>query len=126
MTAITDRHGVQYGTPEHKLKVKKRDDLQLEFEEMLGTNGVFIYPAHPTVALYHNEAIVRPFNFSYTAIFNVLRLPSTTVPLGLGPKEGLPIGLQIVANRNNDRLCLAVASELEQAFNGWVKPKTIA
>lgn len=126
LTAITDRIGVKYGTPEYHMKVKERDDLRREFQEMLGTNGVFIYPTHPTVAPYHNEPISRAFNFSYTAIINVLGLPATAVPLGLGQKEGLPIGLQIVANRNQDRLCLAVASELERAFGGWVAPKITA
>lgn len=126
LTAITDRIGVKHGSPEYFLKVKERDDLRQEFQEMLGTNGVFIYPTHPTVAPYHNEPIIKPFNFSYTAIINVLGLPATAVPLGLGPKEGLPIGLQIVANRNQDRLCLAVASELERAFGGWVAPKITA
>lgn len=63
MTAITDRIGVKYGTPEYYEKVKERDELRREFEELLGTNGVFIYPTHPTVAPYHNEPIARAFNF---------------------------------------------------------------
>lgn len=125
MTAITDRIGVQYGTPEYHLEVEEKNDLVHEFEEMLGNNGVFIYPTHPTVAPYHNEPIARAFNFSYTAIINTLGLPATAVPLGIG-SEGLPIGLQVVANRNQDRLCLAVASELERAFGGWVAPKITA
>lgn len=126
MTAVTDRLGIQHGTPQYYEKVKERDDLRREFEEMLGTDGVFIYPTHPTVAPYHNEPIVRPFNFSYTGIINVLGFPATAVPLGLGKKEGLPIGVQIIANRNQDRLCLAVASELERCFGGWVAPKITA
>lgn len=126
MTAITDRMGIQHGTPEYYEKVKQRDDLRREIEELLGNDGVFIYPTHPTVAPYHNEPIFRAFNFSYTAIINVLGFPSTAVPLGLGKKEGLPIGVQIVANRNQDRLCLAVASELERCFGGWVAPKITA
>lgn len=125
MTAITDRLGVQHGTPEYELMVNEKNDLVQEFQDMLGSNGVFIYPTHPTVAPYHNEPIVRPFNFSYTAIINTLGLPATAVPLGIG-SEGLPIGLQVVANRNNDRLCLAVASELERAFGGWSAPKITA
>lgn len=125
MTAITDRVDVQYGTPAFYQKVQEKNDLMHEFEEMLGNNGVFIYPTHPTVAPYHNEPIVRAFNFSYTAIINTLCLPATAVPLGIG-SEGVPIGLQVVANRNQDRLCLAVACELERAFGGWVAPEIIA
>lgn len=72
---LAERHGVKYGSPEFHMKVKERDDLRREFDDMLGTNGVFIYPTHPTVAPYHNEPIIRAFNFSYTAIINLLGLP---------------------------------------------------
>lgn len=125
MTAITERIDVQYGTPEYYQKVQEKNDLMHEFDQMLGNNGIFIYPTHPTVAPYHNEPIVRAFNFSYTAIINTLGLPATAVPLGIG-SEGVPIGLQVIANRNQDRLCLAVACELERAFGGWVAPKITA
>lgn len=122
INAIEEKIGIQYGSPKHQLKVKQRNELRKQFEEMLGETGVFIYPTHPTIAPYHKEPITRGFNLSYTGIFNVLGFPSTAVPLGLG-KEGLPIGVQIVANHNQDRLCLAVACELERAFGGWVQPE---
>ncbi|KAL5285666.1 FAAH2.2 family protein [Megaselia abdita] len=111
-----------YGTSRHKQLVEKRNLLREEIKWLLGDNGVLIYPTNPTVALYHKETLVRPYNFSYTAIFNILGFPSTSVPLGLGTKENLPTGVQIVANINQDRLCLAVAEELEKAFGGWVSP----
>lgn len=120
--AVQQSFNLKYDTPEYHQRVKECNELRHEFEEMLGENGVFIYPTHPTVAPYHNESIPRAYNCGYTAIFNVLGLPCTAVPLGLGTTERLPIGLQIVANRNQDRLCLAVASELEKAFGGWVAP----
>lgn len=63
-------------------------------QDMLGENGVFLYPTHPTAAPMHNETYVKPFNFSYTGIINVLGLPATACPLGLN-KEGLPIGIQV-------------------------------
>lgn len=90
---------------------------------MLGSDGVFIYPTAPQPALYHYETIVKPFDFAYTSIFNVLGLPATHCPMGLN-KEGLPIGIQVIAGRNQDRLTIAVARELEKAFNGWVPPPT--
>lgn len=125
LTAITDNTGVKHGSAKHQNLVKQRDELLKEFEQMLGDDGVFIYPTHPTVAPYHNEPIARFLNFSYTAIFNVLGLPVCNIPLGLG-REGLPIGIQVVANVNQDRLCLAVACELERAFGGWVAPEILA
>lgn len=41
-------------------------------------------------------------------------------------RHGLPIGVQVIANEDNDRLCLAVARELEKAFGGWVPPEVEA
>lgn len=84
-------------------------------------NGVLLCPSSPTVAGYHYSAFFRPFNFAYWAIFNVLKLPVTQVPLGLS-EDGLPIGIQVVAGKNQDHLCLAVAEELGKAFGGWVPP----
>lgn len=125
LTCFAEDNGVKFGSEKHKYLVKKRDDLRLEMQKMLGDNGVFLYPTHPTVAPYHNEPIARTFNFTYTAIINVLGFPATTIPLGLG-KEGLPLGIQVVANFNQDRLCLAVAAELERVFGGWVAPEILA
>lgn len=102
----------------------KEEKLFAQFEAMLGTDGVFLFPTHPTVASYHSEPILHFGNISYTTIANLLGLPSTAVPMGIG-RGGLPIGLQVIAGRNQDRLCLAVAKELETAFGGWREPGTI-
>ncbi|CAG9788728.1 unnamed protein product [Diatraea saccharalis] len=122
LTAISDRTGAQFGSEKYKYYLKVRDHLEKIFTDMLGENGVFLYPTHPTPAPYHNEPLLKAFNFSYTAIINCLGLPVTTVPLGLG-REGLPIGIQVVSNHNNDRLCFAVAEELDRTFGGWVEPQ---
>ncbi|KFV71594.1 Fatty-acid amide hydrolase 2, partial [Struthio camelus australis] len=95
--------------------------LQAEMETLLGPDGVLLYPSHPTVAPRHHSPLCMPFNFAYTAIFNVLGLPVTQCPLGLS-SEGLPLGIQLVAAAYNDHLTLAVARYLEKAFGGWVFP----
>ncbi|KAL0821758.1 hypothetical protein ABMA28_005180 [Loxostege sticticalis] len=122
ITALSDHTGAEYGDEKYKYHVALKEKLEKEFAEMLGDDGVFLYPTHPTPALYHNEPLMRPFNFSYTGIINCLGLPATSVPLGLG-REGLPIGIQVVSNLNNDRLCFAVAEELEKGFGGWIEPQ---
>ncbi|XP_017783410.1 PREDICTED: fatty-acid amide hydrolase 2 [Nicrophorus vespilloides] len=121
-TALLENTGPGNGSETYRKYVLMRDHFRMEMKDMLGDDGVFIYPTHPTPAPYHNEPLFKPFNFSYTGIFNVLTLPATHIPMGLS-KSGLPIGVQVVANDKNDRLCLAVARELEKAFGGWVPPQ---
>lgn len=122
LTALVEKLGTKHGSSKHTYLVEQRDRLKTELEDLLGDNGVFLYPTHPTPAPYHNEPTFKPFNFSYTGIINVLGFPATHCPMGLN-HEGLPIGLQVVSNNKNDRLCLAVARELEKAFGGWVPPE---
>ncbi|XP_014681562.1 PREDICTED: fatty-acid amide hydrolase 2-like [Priapulus caudatus] len=97
--------------------------LKNELSDMLGNNGVLLYPPHPLPAVYHNQPLFVMYNFAYTAIFNVLGVPVTQCPLGVGG-EGLPIGVQVVGAQHNDHLTLAVAAEIERGFGGWVQPGT--
>ena len=100
---------------------RKCDELRQDITELLGDDGVLLYPTHPVPAPYHNQPLTFVNNFAYTGIFNVLGFPVTAVPLGL-VREGVPVGLQVVGSHLNDHLTLAVAQELENAFGGWVPP----
>ena len=53
--------------------------LKAAMEELLGKDGVLLYPSHPTPAPYHGQPLTRPFNFAYTGVFNILGLPVTQV-----------------------------------------------
>uniref|UniRef100_A0A4W4FYW6 Amidase domain-containing protein n=1 Tax=Electrophorus electricus TaxID=8005 RepID=A0A4W4FYW6_ELEEL len=101
--------------------LQQKESLQRELEELLGLDGVLLYPSHPQLAPKHHYPLFTPFNFSYTGIFNILGLPVTQCPLGLS-EEGLPLGVQLVAGKLQDRLTLATALYLEQAFGGWREP----
>lgn len=87
----------------------------------LENNGILFYPSCPFQASYHYTAYLRPFSFGYWCFLNVLKFPVCQVPLGLS-KDGLPVGVQVVAAPYNDHLCIAVARELERTFGGWVAP----
>ena len=63
-------------------------------QEVLGDDGVLLFPSHATPAPFHSQPLFRPFNFAYTAIINVLLLPSTQCPLGIG-SQGVPLGIQV-------------------------------
>ena len=95
--------------------------LQTEIENVLGPRGILLYPPYSHTAPRHGRPLLTPLHFVYTAIFNVLELPATAVPLGLN-EDGRPLGVQIVSARRQDALTIAAALELERAFGGWVPP----
>ncbi|MFW5878958.1 MAG: amidase [Myxococcota bacterium] len=96
-------------------------ELRDELTSALGERGVMLYPSFPRTATRHYMPLLRPFEFRYTAVFNVLGFPVTQVPMGLG-EDGLPLGLQVAAAPGNDHLTIAVALELERVFGGWRPP----
>ncbi|XP_064193916.1 fatty-acid amide hydrolase 2-A-like [Anguilla rostrata] len=104
--------------------LQQKEELQTQLEELLGTDGVLLYPTHPHIAPKHHHPFFTPFNFAYTGIFNILGLPVTQCPVGLS-REGLPLGLQLVAGKRQDHLTLAAALHLERAFGGWRDPGTV-
>ncbi|XP_068753196.1 fatty-acid amide hydrolase 2-A-like [Montipora capricornis] len=100
--------------------VKKGTQMREEIQDLLGNDGVLLLPSYPHTARPHQRCLLAPLNFSFSGIFNVMSLPVTQCPLGLD-RDGLPLGIQIVAGRNNDKLSLAVAKQLDREFGGWRK-----
>jgi fatty acid amide hydrolase 2 len=94
--------------------------LAAEVETVL-EGGVLLHPPHPRVAPRHGRTVGRIWVLTPTAVFNLLGLPVTQVPLGLNP-NGLPLGVQVVAGMDRDHVAIAAALELERAFGGWVPP----
>jgi len=64
----------------------------------------------------HVREILHGFGPSVT--FNLLGLPSVMVPTGLG--GGLPTGVQLIASRYREDLCLAAAGAVEQGLGTLV------
>jgi fatty acid amide hydrolase 2 len=63
--------------------------------------------------------MLTPADWVYTAIWNVLENPVTSVPMGLD-KQGLPLGIQVVARHDQDHVPIAVAQFLEDRIGGWL------
>ncbi|XP_053611013.1 fatty-acid amide hydrolase 2-A-like [Plodia interpunctella] len=100
---------------------KLTDELKEDLLHALGTDGVLLFPSAPTVAPYHYSLLLKPFHFAHWGIFNVLKLPAAQVPLGLN-KDGIPLGIQVVAGPYQESLCLAVAEYLGRHVGGYVPP----
>lgn len=99
-------------------------EMDLFRSQMLGfmaNYDVIICPVNAYVAIPHDTlAEYRP-GFSYTATYNLTGWPAAVVRVGTSP-EGLPIGVQIVANPWREDVALKVARFVEATFGGWQKP----
>ncbi|KYQ50275.1 Fatty-acid amide hydrolase 2 [Trachymyrmex zeteki] len=99
---------------------KHAEEIRQKLLDLLGDNGVFIYPTFRKQFL-PQFVICEMMSIANCGIFNIFGFPAVHVPMGLN-HEGMPIGVQVIAAPYQDRLCLAVAKELDIAFGGWVPP----
>lgn len=63
-------------------------------QDMLGDDGVFLYPTFIDAAHIHYEIFYKLLNVVYLCLFNILEVPVTQCPLNLN-SQGLPIGIQV-------------------------------
>ena len=88
--------------------------LQSHFDSVMEDVDVLLTPSAQGEAPHGLEWTGDPvFNAPWTA----LHVPCVTIPVGLGP-AGLPLGLQIVAARGQDRAALAWAQWIASAMAG--------
>ncbi|XP_037507929.1 fatty-acid amide hydrolase 2-A isoform X3 [Rhipicephalus sanguineus] len=97
------------------------ENVRDRFEETLGDNGVLVLPAATSAALFQNQDLMFFDSAGMTSLFSLFKVPSTVCPV-LRSADNLPLCVQVVAKRGNDRLCLAVAREIEKRFGGWIDP----
>jgi len=107
------------------LQTRKR--LESEILDWFGETDLWISPtvaiAVPKVGSWLDPDPERSFlNVVglgvYTAVFNVSGQPAITVPMGLGA-SGLPIGVQIAAQKGREDLLLRAAHHIEQSVGGF-------
>ncbi len=99
-------------------EVKKRLDTFFESYDLL------IVPSTPIAAptIEGNDAVEQAARLTrFTAPFNLAGLPAISVPCGF-TKDGLPIGLQIIAKPWSDAKVLNAAYAYEQATE-WHKQR---
>jgi len=60
--------------------------------------------------------------FTYALPFSLTGWPCVVIRAGTSP-EGLPIGVQIVANPWREDVALAIAQQIEMTLGGWKCPR---
>ena len=107
---------------------KVRTLIRREFDRVFAEHDLIVAPTAPTVAFRQGE-ITDPYqmylNDVYTIPANIAGLPAISIPCGLG-EDGMPVGLQLIAQRWQEPLLLRAAAAYE-ALAGWsTQPPALA
>ncbi|MCM2425988.1 Asp-tRNA(Asn)/Glu-tRNA(Gln) amidotransferase subunit GatA [Streptomyces sp. RKAG337] len=106
---------------------KVRTLISRDFEAAFGTVDVLISPTTPTTAFPIGERVDDPMAMYLadlcTIPSNLAGNAAMSVPCGLAPEDGLPVGLQIIAPAMADDRLYRVGAAVEAAFTGrWGHP----
>ncbi len=102
----------------HELNQRFAEVAQFKWQtyQFLNEYDILICPPCATVAKNHGQCLNEIKDFTYTMTFNNSGSPAVVIPFGFS-KEGLPIGVQIVANLWKDHIALAVAKVMENFYH---------
>ena len=108
-----------------------QDRMRVQLLEQMNARKIYflLCPVAAVPAFPHGQRewsidgqrVRYPGAFVYSQVFNLLGMPSATVPVGRSP-EGMPIGVQIVALPYQDRMLLQVVCQLEAELRGTEEP----
>lgn len=103
-------------------KAKKlQQKLKMEAEKVFKNCDVIILPTTTGVAFKLGEKTNDPISMYkedlFTILANILGAPALSLPCGKN-KEGLPFGIQLVANNLNEGMVYNVADYIEKGYRG--------
>ena len=106
---------------------KVRTLIQQDFASAFAQVDVIATPSAPTTAFRIGERIDDPLqmylNDVATIPANLAGVPGISVPVGLAPEDGLPVGIQFLAPAREDARLYRVGAALEAALvDSWGAP----
>ncbi len=121
--------------PLDEILVEKQKNQQKKWAEFFKRYDVLLVPVAPTVAFPHDhegtllkrgfkingqeKPMLNNMTWTYSAI--AIGLPATVAPVGLSD-SGLPVGIQIIGARFEDRTTIAFARGLAELTGGFKAP----
>lgn len=102
--------------------IARWDRFKSKMLAFMANYDVILCPVNAYPALPHGTFAGENYpGFSYTMSYNLTGWPAAVVRCGSTP-DGLPIGVQVVAQPWREEVSLAVAKYLEGVFGGWKRP----
>jgi amidase len=121
---LRQARAVDFSLSEARSRFVDIDAYRIEMLTFMTDFDVIICPAMPTAAKPHHHGLVEISDFSHMMVHNLTGWPAAVVRCGTS-KEGLPVGVQVVARPWQDATALAVAAHLEKVFGGWRPPPLV-
>jgi aspartyl-tRNA(Asn)/glutamyl-tRNA(Gln) amidotransferase subunit A len=99
---------------------KVRTLIQRDFSQAFEKVDVLVSPSAPTTAFPLGEKLDDPLAMwagDLTTIpVNLAGIPGMSLPMGLAPEDGLPVGLQLMAPAYHDHRLYTVGATIERLF----------
>ena len=111
-------------TAEYTALLEGMDAFRSQMLSFMENYDAILSPVRPWPALPHGETLTSeasPANF-YTSVYNTTGWPGAVVRAGTSP-EGLPISVQLMTRPWREDVAVALASVLESALGGYVRPE---
>lgn len=107
--------------PDLTALVERADAIRSRLLRWMQGTDLLLCPAMPQPAIRHGESTASWFGDTYSDVHNLTGWPAVVVRGGTSP-EGLPIGVQLVAQPWREDVALAGAGVVEAASGGWRPP----
>jgi amidase len=101
--------------------VERADAIRSRLLRWVQDVDLIVCPVMPQPAIHHGDSTATWFDDTYSDMHNLTGWPATVVRGGTSP-EGLPIGVQLVAQPWREDVTLAAARVVEVASGGWQPP----
>jgi len=101
--------------------VERIDAIRSRLLRWVQDVDLIVCPVMPQPAIHHGDSTAPWFDDTYSDMHNLTGWPAAVVRGGTSP-EGLPIGVQLVAQPWREDVSLAAARVVEAASGGWQRP----
>ena len=102
----------------HERLYRRWDAFRTEMLGFMANFDLIVSPVAPDIAPLYRSKSVPTNMFSYTIPYSLTGNPCVVVRAGAS-REGLPIGVQVVARNWHDGVALRAAYAIERELGGW-------